>query len=559
MPNIRYILSFSILYCALLFNSCADPKPLTGGPADKTAPKLDSSKYSSPNFQTNFREKEIILTFNEWLQLKDAYNQVLISPPMKTRPDIKLKAKSVVVRFKEPLLENTTYSIQFGEAITDYTEGNVVENFRFVFSTGAVIDSLKVTGQLADAISGEPMKKVWVMLYDNLADSTPLKDRPLYIAKTDDQGAFKFENIREDSFRIFALKDQNANYKYDQPSEAIAFWAEPIFLTDSTQGTFKLRMFTEGDLLSRTSTKLKGKGQLQIKFNRAHTDSLAVRTLTPMPSSFEYRLEYGKDTLLYWWSGQAEPFRLLLELPSGKVDSIDINPADATTLPDWAFVSKTAKAAGRGAPKPTEEVAPTVHPKNPLQIVLSRPLLAIDTSKISWTDSAQSNIPFDLRLDKAAARFPALIAKLPASPQCTLTILPGALTDIWGETNPDTLLRVYKVLGVDDLGNINAKLTGADSTMQYVVQLLDEGENVLYEQILSGQKEFSFKYDLLEPQKYSLKVIHDADGDGAFTNGSYAEKRQPELVTVSKPLALRKGWENELEVDLGASSGKKRK
>ena len=229
------------------------------------------------------------------------------------------------------------------------------------------------------------------------------------------------------------------------------------------------------------------------------------------------------------------------------------------SLPDWAFVSKTAKAAGRGAPKPTEEVAPTVHPKNPLQIVLSRPLLAIDTSKISWTDSAQSNIPFDLRLDKAAARFPALIAKLPASPQCTLTILPGALTDIWGETNPDTLLRVYKVLGVDDLGNINAKLTGADSTMQYVVQLLDEGENVLYEQILSGQKEFSFKYDLLEPQKYSLKVIHDADGDGAFTNGSYAEKRQPELVTVSKPLALRKGWENELEVDLGASSGKKRK
>ena len=563
MQNSRLTMTsfFIVFFCYLFLSSCADPKPLTGGAADKKAPKIDSTKYSSPNFQTNFKERDIILSFDEWVVLKDAYNQVLISPPMQTRPDIKLKAKSVVLRFKEPLLENTTYSIQFGEAIADYTEGNVADNLRFVFSTGDVIDSLRIKGQLTDAITGSPVSKTWVMLYDNLADSVPLTTRPLYISKTDENGFFSLENIREDSFRIFALKDQNANYKYDQPSEDIAFWEEPIHLTDSTQGAFKLRMFNEGDLLARASTKLIGKGELQIKFSREIRDTVLIRPLGSLGTNFKERVEYGKDTLLYWFANQDSDFKLLIELPSFNwVDTINVNPIEEDELPGWAFVRSSNKPAGKGMSKaPTKKELLTIHPKDPLRLVFSRPLLELDTTKMSWVDSAQQPIAFNVFLNEKEARFPILECKVPASPSCTLRVFPGALIDIWGESNPDTLLQVYKVLGEDDLGSIDAKVVGADSTIQYIIQLLDEGENILDEQKLFGQKEFSLQYKLMIPQKYTLKVIHDADKNGVFTNGSYAKKLQPELVTISKPIALRKGWENELKVDLSALLGGKKK
>lgn len=568
MPKTAYILVFT-LFLLLFLNSCADPRPLTGGPTDTKPPKIDSTRYSSPNFQTNFRDKEIILTFDEWVQLKDAYNQVIISPPMTERPDIKLKHKSVLLRFKEPLLENTTYSIQFGGAIADFTEGNVADNLRFVFSTGDVIDSLRVSGQLTDAVTGAPMPKVWVMLYDNLADSVPLTERPLYLSKTDEQGFFSLENLRQDSFRIFALNDLNANYKYDQPSESIAFWQESFFLTDSTQGVFKLRMFSEGDKLTKSSAKLQGKGQLKIKFNQTLKDSIAVRPLNPMGNNFLSRLEFAKDTLLYWWSGREEAFKLLIEVPARSwVDTIDVNPATDTILPPWGFVNASSSvgtaARGKAKSKQEEQVVNKINPNVPLRIALSRPLQSIDTTKIAWLDSAKTPIlmlDMELELKETAARFLTLQSKIPATPILTLRMLPGALTDIWGESNPDTLLRVYGVLGVEDLGNLTAKIINADSTMQYIIQFLDEGENLLDEVIMFEKKELELKYKLLEPQKYTLKVIHDADANGVFTNGSYQYKRQPELITDSKPISLRKGWDNEMEVNLGAllpSSEKKK-
>ena len=223
-PFLKPFLTYTLHLSALFWVGCANIVSPQGGPKDVVPPQIDTLQ-STPFGQTNFKGKQITLTFNEWISL-DNPQQILISPPLKRRADISLKNKSVVVRWTDTLRENTTYSLSFGKAIRDYTEGNVAQNLRFAFSTGSVIDTLRTEGNVADALTGIAVKEVLVQLYDTFQDSVVRKQSPNYFAITDETGHFSIENVKAGTYKIIALKDVNSNYRYDQDGEAIAFAKE---------------------------------------------------------------------------------------------------------------------------------------------------------------------------------------------------------------------------------------------------------------------------------------------------------------------------------------------
>ena len=216
VPRALCLLPFA--FCLI---RCASPGSLSGGPKDETPPKILSCIPG--NFSTHFKAQKVEITFDEYFDLKDIAKQLIVSPPMAKKPEFKKNGKKLDIIFKDSLIANRTYAINFGDAIVDLNEGNAIKNFQYVFSTGSSIDSLQIGGQVIQATDGKPAEDILVMLYNGRADSLPLKTIPLYVSRTNKRGKFTVKNLAGGSYKIFALKDGNTNFKYDMPSESIAF------------------------------------------------------------------------------------------------------------------------------------------------------------------------------------------------------------------------------------------------------------------------------------------------------------------------------------------------
>ena len=201
--------------------SCANIVSPTGGPKDITPPVI--LKSNPANFSYSVNPKLIKIDFDEFIVLKDIASQVIISPFVKNSPEIKTKGKSIIIDIKDTLKPDFTYSITFGNSITDNNEGNILKNYRYVFSTGNAIDTLVVKGIIKNALSLKAEKNIYCFLYNNIYDSVPYKETPTYITQTNETGEFLFTNIKSGSYKIFALNDLNTNFLFDQPNEQIGF------------------------------------------------------------------------------------------------------------------------------------------------------------------------------------------------------------------------------------------------------------------------------------------------------------------------------------------------
>ena len=209
-------------YALISFNSgCAQIGFPTGGARDSLAPVL--SKASPENYRTNFTGNKITLSFDEYIEIKDLQSNLLVSPLPKNNPSINSNLKTISIKLKDSLKPNTTYSINFGDAIADVHEGNVLKNFTYTFSTGSFIDSLQVKGKVLLAESGKPDSTLLVFLYRNAVDSEVISRKPDYVTKANSTGDFTFSNLPAASFKIYALKDGDGGKTYNGKSELFAF------------------------------------------------------------------------------------------------------------------------------------------------------------------------------------------------------------------------------------------------------------------------------------------------------------------------------------------------
>ena len=524
----------------LFFYQCATPGRPSGGPKDETPPQLDSTR-TTPNLQTNFEKQRIELTFDEWIKLDQASTQIVVSPPLtKGNLEVSLKGKTVRVEFpeEEELRADATYTINFGNAIKDLTEGNPAPNLRFVFSTGDFIDSLKVTGSIVDAITKEGVGDVLLMLYDNLADTVVRSERPFYFAKTEENGQFVIENIKSDTFKVFALEDQNNNYLFDN-NERIGFSDSLIILTDSTQPNIQLRFFQELVSLRNPEVDDERYGLVKFLFKREAFDAIVEH----QDIGQKLLLDPEKDTIRVWY-----------DMPEPK--NWELYLSQDTLFRD-TFVIKTPSKSDEKNPlklklqnsKKSRKTA-THNPTKAIEIPFNHPIDSLNLSLINlYEDTTKTLVQPQFALDSAKAnRTLRLSYKWKEATPYQLEILPGALIDFFGLPN-DSLLLNYQIAEQKDFGNLLLKVSNLDSTQHYAIQLLLK-QQLINEFQMSDKQQWEKNINNLAPGGYTLKIITDSNANGRWDTGSYDEKRQPELIFSKDLPEVRANWDVDAEVEL---------
>lgn len=212
--------------------SCANIIPPTGGPRDSLPPVLVNANPKDSTL--NFKGNRIVLTFDEYVDLKEVQNNLLFTPLFETVPVVDVKLKTVTVRIRDTLEPNTTYTFDFGNAITDVNENNPYKYYTYTFSTGPYIDSLQLTGRVILAENGKIDSTLTIVLHNDLSDSAVVKTRPRYAARVDSTGFFRFKNLPRDSFAIYALGEAGIMRRYTNPSQLFAFANTPVVSGDTT-------------------------------------------------------------------------------------------------------------------------------------------------------------------------------------------------------------------------------------------------------------------------------------------------------------------------------------
>ncbi len=513
----------ALVLLALLMAGCASPKSPTGGEPDKTPPKIIESE-STPNEQVNFTGNEITILFDEWVTLKDVYSQLVVSPIMPQEPEIKQRGKAIVISLPDSLRENTTYTINFGNAIQDLHEGNILENFVFVFSTGPVLDSIRLTGQVFDAITLKPVPGAWVMLYPMGEDSAVYKRKPDYVSKTNTEGAWSMSYLRSDIFHVIALKDENANLIYDQDTELIAFLGTPVN-TDSLSGELApIFLFPKEKTIGVSEVIPVSKGWLKIVVSGP--EPKPYPSFTPLIDTIATRWE--GDTLNIWFDADSTF--------AGRV----IVDTDTTTIrasaPKSLLTTKMKLAQTRSQ----------IHPTGVASYKTDLPIKAIDTSRIDIELDSSGAFPFTM--DRSPTDRRVFSINMPWKPgkRYGITFLPGAITDIWDRQN-DTVRHSLIVNSTDQFGDLTMSIEGLDSVHQYVVSLKD-GQNLIDTFVVVDQSQVQIKKNALSPAKYIIEIVEDRNRNGRWDTGEYSVRRSPEPRMTFTTDVLRAGWELEAKM-----------
>jgi len=584
---------------------CANPVSPTGGPIDTQPPVVIKSE--PPVYTKNFNSKKIRIYFDEFIVLNDIKNQVIISPPMLEMPEFKTKGKSVIIELKEELNENTTYNIFFGDGIADLTENNPVTNFRYVFSTGDILDSLSIEGNVFNAFSMQPEEDINVLLYiDNsdtiVFDSVPYILKPYYMTKTDASGDYILNNLPDQKFKIFALKDVNSNLLYDQPNEEIAFIDSLVMpyykqllipdsvltdsiltdsiltdttdfeipdsvlfdsiLTDTTDfempvyETTDMALFHEIDSTQRLmKAVLTKKAQLNFMF-KFPISNLQIRPLN-LKTNLNWKIEeFNKtnDTITYW----------LLNINQ---DSLIFEISDRNEILDTVEIAIVKKSKGKKAKKEKEKKEKeTEKPQSralglnigfsikgssfdfhkPLFLTSNYPVIEFDSSGILLIEAEDTLSPEIIFTDNIK-RKAKLEHKWKEATKYSLIIPQNAFTDILEQTH-DTITSNFTTKSLEDYGNLYIDVQIAEPDFNYIIQLLKD-DKIIRELILNDSQRIAFEY--LDPGSYQVKVIYDKNNNRRWDTGDYIKKFQPEKVDYfPAEITIRANWDIEEEWEI---------
>lgn len=535
------ILSYFSL-CMLLF-ACAQVEPLTGGQRDTTAPKLLTA--SPGNLQTNFRSSVIILKFDEYIQLKDITNQLVISPKLKTQPDVEWEGKKVkIVLDTTELKPNTTYRFYFGQAIVDMNESNPLKNFEYIFSTGNFIDSLEVKGFVKNASNNKAYENALIGIYTTSLqnDSLPYKETADYITLSDAEGKFSIKHLPSKQFKAYAIGDINKNLVYDRDVEKIGFLDEVLDLKKDS--LIRLSLFKEeASKVFIKKTMSPYYGHSKIILNRKQR--IKLNTLPPYSIEDLYIEEPDavKDTINIYYKNLSDSLKLELHYAGkAKSDSVQLNLAKKTyRVKRFGFISTNALAGKIPLGRLTE-----LHFIN-----------WMDTSKTDYTrmrllskgDSVTDTIAVQghwLSLRKFQ------LHQIPQTgKRYTLIVDTSAFRDIHSMVNDSTKLD-FSYQSKSELGKVSLKMI-FQRKQHYVVQLITENDLVVKEEevslSLSSSNARTIVFTDVQPGNYRAKIIFDSNQNGKWDSGDLFLKQQPEAVFLdSKQLKVIPDWEIEEEI-----------
>lgn len=527
----RFPLLFLLLGLAIV--GCAKRGTITGGAKDTIAPVLQLSEPR--NGSVNFKGKTIKLYFDEYVKLKDVNKQLVVSPPMASTPDITptVASKFISIRLTDTLKENTTYSLNFGQSIQDNNEGNPVSQFKYVFSTGSYIDSLKIEGTIQDALETKTDNFVNVMLYEmdeEYNDSIIYKEKPRYVTNTlDSLSTFRIENIKAGKYLLVALKDVVANYKFDPKKDKLGFYSEPI--TIPTAQRYALKLSKQIPSFKALKPTQAAGGRLimgyegdprNIKATLKNGDEMLPSIVTQMPD---------KDSVQVWF----KPV---------KADSIAVSVVKDNFAKDFFVKLKSQKTDSLSI---SPSINGTIHPRQEFSLKSVTPLVKIDTTRITVLDLNNKAVPFKTEYDAFLQQLKFRFNREPEQ-KYAISVLPGALTDLFDKAN-DSLDYRLSTKQSSEYGNLIINLKNVKQ-FPVMVQLTDEIGKVLAEEYSESASTVEFLG--LEPNKFVLRVIYDANKNRQWDPGNFLEKTQPEdVIYFGTPLEVRSNWDVNEDVDLG--------
>ena len=564
----QYIFNCLTFILMLSLTQCANVVSPSGGPKDIVPPIVLQSVPD--NQSTNFLGKEIHITFDEYVTLNNPNNNILISPPLEKNPEYKLSGKSLIIKFKESLRPETTYSINFGEAIKDLHEGNVFKNYSFVFSTGENIDTLTLNGKLLQAIDHKPSADFFVMLYADendtvKIDSLPYIAKPYYVTKSDKDGNFNFSGLKDADYLIFALKDGNSNLKFDLPNEDIAFLdslVKPIYdsqfaihndsVTNDTARQevnkdipLTLYSFLEEDSIQRLLKKeVPEEGLLRFSF-RYPAQNVKIETLESLSDTFAiyptHSVNY--DTIFWYFTPNKDSLLLTINYD--------------TLINDTSLVSlKPRKTDNRKRKKDVETKSLSITtningnkltPEQDLILTFKEPVTEVRMRDTSWYIVGKDTIINDLHFVKADSfGLKYKLDKIFDLEQSYKIIIPDSVFYSFKNRTNDTTEFSFKVPALSEYGNIFVNVEVPENIPQIIVELLDERDKICDKQLITVTSQVSFKY--LSPKKYKLRAILDKDGNGRWSPGDFGKKQLPESVYYHNDVFdVRANWDIDLE------------
>lgn len=577
MTNYRpYICAIGICAAICLiaaFSGCANrgsgPK---GGPKDTIAPVL--IRETPLNGTCNFTGKQIVLQFDEYVQLSNVSENVLISPPQQTPPIVKAIGKKVMVTFEEPLRDSTTYTIDFGQAIVDNNEKVPMGNYSFSFATGPHIDTLAMFGMVINAEDLNPVQGVVVGVQENLNDSAFATIPFTRIGKSDTAGQFGVLNMRGGNYRIYALRDVSKDYLY-QPSEALAFTDEvfsPTLACDSDSAyyhvpdTIVLKLFSENKRRHYFVRALRDKEQhfFTLLFSAPQDNPPTIVALPPdsalRDSSWVDFTQHmlcqanpTNDTLVYWLADSSaismDTLRFLMtyKMSDSLYQLVDTTDTVQVVYRHLRMSQKAIEAKQRQDANRKVELKSNASTKfdiyRNIEWYSSTPLSDYSLDSIHLfekIDTVTKPVAFTIEpLDSAGLRF-AIKAKLEPEHIYSLRIDSGAMHDIYGISNMQFKAE-YKLRSLNEYSTLTIRLEHFDSRAR--IQIINDKDKVVREEPALPE---GTKFQYLEAKSFYVRLYIDIDGNGQWTTGDWALKRQPEPVYYySKKLSLRANWEFE--------------
>lgn len=558
--------------------SCAKEGYPTGGPKDVTPPVVLGA--TPQNGATQFDNKEILIQFDEYVQVRDAENNIIVSPPMKHKPEYTTKGRGILVKIKDTLNPNTTYLFQFKEGIADYNEGNPLDSYEYVFSTGTTIDSMTLRGRVLDALTAKPYEQpVTVVAYarhqvetDSAAnDSVVAKEKPMYMTRCDKEGHFQLNYLRNDRYRLLALDDADKNLMLTA-NEAVAFLdtlvipshlpapadttAADTTQTDTTQtdSTAANPISDTIPLLTLRISQLKQEKQRVTKSEFTSKGHILITTQCPLSAQYTLHPLDSTDTTQLYIHPNPKRDTLTLWTRQATLDSLTLVITDTDFTDTLRLHYKPKSGTQRGLPTFMRSLVKPTHPYfDTLRITFTDPVVALaDTAAdtlitvFNLADSTTTHCGIQLYDSCAPGVYCQALIRFHGhgGEKYRFTIPQHLFTNIYGQPNPDSLTINTQYDKAENYGNIILTATLDTTHTPILLQLLNEKSDILRQHTLTADQKVTFNH--LKGGKYNIRAILDTDHNGQWTPGDYWQHRQPEqAIHFPKTLELRENWDME--------------
>ncbi len=508
------------------FVDCAKKGTPSGGLKDTIPPVIVNS--NPENYSINFTGNEIEIRFDEYIKLKDIGKELIISPPMKFTPIITPlnTSKTLKIKLIDTLKPNTTYSFNFGNSIVDNNEENKFEYFKYIFSTGSYIDSLKLSGKVKDAQLIAPEIPTTVMLYEvneTYTDSLIYREKPTYITVTKDStGTFELSNLKEGKYLLLAMKEKNNDYIFQPENDKIGFVEELITLP--TDSTYTLTLFKETPNYKFVRATHVGKNHIVFGYE-GRADSINVEVLSEVPADYISTVfkDEKKDTLHYWFKPAIENDSMVFKIANG--NNIDTITARMRQLFKDSLNISAIKTG-------------TLKLNDTFKLRANTPLVAFDAEKFQVMTKDSSFVEASVKLNNEYNWVEIFFPKK-EDQSYLVKAFPGALTDFF-ETSNDTLQFNLNTRIASDYGTLHLTLVNVNR-FPIIVQLMDSKYNIVGEKYLNENKPIFF--DELSPDKYFLRIIYDINKNGRWDTGSFLNRMEPEkIVYYPTQIEVRANW-----------------